>query len=217
MALAPAVLATLYRDLHVLQNTILDLQQGKSERVLQEVFSPMYYMQVWVLERFPHVRPYGVGNIRDDETRLARWANQVNKSTDYATLESGTCRKQFVWRPYVKDHTIYKEDATIEKINNDVLESFARCVRVSMLVGLDIRQQYFPHRVSKQFGYNQDIPAEDLNLESNDDWNEYIYLPQRQYGGHVSVRYKEWWKSEPVANQDLRVPLPPKLKRRRRL
>ena len=57
MALAPAVLATLYRDLHLLQNTILDLQQGKSERVLQQVFSPVYYMQVWVLERFQHVRP----------------------------------------------------------------------------------------------------------------------------------------------------------------
>lgn len=141
-------------------------------------------------------------NIREDETRLARWANPANKSTDY---ESGTCGKQFVWRPYIKDtsyfiaHTIYKEDATIEKIVNDELESFALCVRVSKLVGLDISQQYFPRLVSKQFGYNQDIPADDLNLESNEDvWDESIYLPQRQFEGHGSVRYKEWWKSEPV-------------------
>nr|GFC15343.1 hypothetical protein [Tanacetum cinerariifolium] len=207
LALAPVVLATLYRDLHLLQNTILDLQQGKSERVLLQVFSPMYYMQVWVLERFPLVRPYVVGNVRDDETRLARWANPVNKITDYATLEWGTCGKQFVWRPYVKDtdhfiaHTIYKEDATNEKNDNDKLESFARCVRVSKLVGLDISQQYCPHQVSGQFGYNQDIPTEDLNLESNEDyWDEYIYLPRRQYEDYVTVRYKEWWKSEPVAN-----------------
>lgn len=103
MALAPAVLATLHMDLHLLQNTILDLQQGKSESVLQQVCSPMYYMQVWVLERFQRVGPYGVGNIREEETRLTRWANPANKSTDYATLESGTCGKQFVWRPYVKD------------------------------------------------------------------------------------------------------------------
>ncbi|GJR31361.1 protein maintenance of meristems [Tanacetum coccineum] len=159
LALAPAVLATLYRDLHLLQNTILDLQQGKNESVLLQVFSPMYYMQVWVLERFPLVRPYAVGNVRDDETRLAIWANPVNKRTDYATLEWGTCGKQFVWRPYVKDtdhfiaHAIYKEDATIEKIDNDELESFARCVRVSKLVGLDISQQYFPHRVSRRLRY----------------------------------------------------------------
>nr|GEY09660.1 hypothetical protein [Tanacetum cinerariifolium] len=96
LALAPAVLATLYRDLHLLQNTILDLQQGKSERVLLQVFSPMYYMQVWVLERFPLVRPYAVGNVRDDETRLARWANPVNKRTDYATLEWDACGKQVI-------------------------------------------------------------------------------------------------------------------------
>lgn len=50
--------------------------------------------------------------------------------------------------------------------------------------------------------YNQDIPADDVNLESNEDvWDEYIYLPRRQFEGHGSVRYKEWWKSEPVANQ----------------
>ncbi|GJU22656.1 serine/threonine-protein phosphatase 7 long form-like protein [Tanacetum coccineum] len=174
MALAPAVLATLYRDLHLLQNTILDLQQGETEGVLQQVCSPMCYIQVWVLERFPCVRPdHGMLDIRDDETRLARWAKLVQKSTDYATLE------------------------------------------VSKLVGLDISQQYFPHRVHKQFGYNQDIPADVIHLESNEDaWadyatpleNEYIYLPSRQFEGHVTVRYEKWWKSEPIAiHQDNRV------------
>nr|GEU71294.1 hypothetical protein [Tanacetum cinerariifolium] len=202
MALAPAVLATLYKDLHLLQNAVLDLQQGKTE-VLQQVFSPMHHIQVWVLERCPRIRPDGMCSIRDDETRLARWAKSVNKSTDYAALESGTCEEHFVWRPYVKDtkritaRTIYKEDARVEKIDKEEMDSFARCVRVSKLVWLDISQQYFPHRVSKQFGYNQDIPADVLHLESNEDaWadyatsmeNEYIYLPSRQLEGHVTVR-----------------------------
>ncbi|GJT98401.1 peptidase family M48 protein [Tanacetum coccineum] len=77
-------------------------------------------------------KPDGMCNIRDDETRLARWAKSVNKSTDYAALESGTCREHFVWRPYVKDTkhfivgTIYKEDAQVEKIDNQELDSFAR-------------------------------------------------------------------------------------------
>nr|GEX24396.1 hypothetical protein [Tanacetum cinerariifolium] len=38
---------------------------------------------------FPCVRPdHGMPDIRDDETRLARWAKLVHKSTYYATLES---------------------------------------------------------------------------------------------------------------------------------
>nr|GEY54511.1 hypothetical protein [Tanacetum cinerariifolium] len=99
---------------------------------------------VWVLERFPCVRPdHGMPDIQDDETRLARWA------------------------------------------------------KVSKLVGLDKSQQYFPHRVHKQFGYNQDILADVIHLESNEDaWahyatllkNEYIYMPSRQFKGHVTVR-----------------------------
>ncbi|PWA82890.1 hypothetical protein CTI12_AA172680 [Artemisia annua] len=231
MALAPAVLATLYRDLHLLQNTILDLQQGETERVLQQVYSPMYYIQAWVLERFPCVRPdHGILDIRDDETRLARWAKLVHKSTDYATLESGIRGEHFVWRPYVNDtnhfiaRTSYKTMWSIEKIGNEELESFARCVRVSRLVGLNITQQYFPHRVNKQFGYNQDIPAHVIHLESTEDaWSDYatplenecIFLPSRQSEGHVTIRYEEWWKSEPIAiHQDNRVPLPPKRKRR---
>ncbi|KAH7834410.1 hypothetical protein Vadar_015680 [Vaccinium darrowii] len=41
----------------------------------------------------------------------------------------------------------------------DVLvESFARCLRVSELVGLDCMEQYLPHRVSMQFGMDQDVP-----------------------------------------------------------
>nr|GEZ71412.1 hypothetical protein [Tanacetum cinerariifolium] len=202
MALAPAVLATLYKDLHLLQNAILDLQQGKKE-VLQQVFSPMHHIQVWVLERFPRIRPDGMCNIRDDETRLARWPSQLIKVLITPPLESGTCEEHFVWRPYVKDtkhitaRTIYKEDARVEKIDKEEMDSFARCVRVSKLVWLDISQQYFPHRVSKQCGYNQDIPADVLHLESNEDaWadyatsmeNEYIYLPSRQLEGHMTVR-----------------------------
>ncbi|GKG47665.1 hypothetical protein Tco_0507150, partial [Tanacetum coccineum] len=55
---------------------------------------------VWVLERFPCVRPdHGMLDIRDDETRLARWAKLVQKSTDYATLESVIRGEHFVWRP----------------------------------------------------------------------------------------------------------------------
>lgn len=62
----------------------------------------------------------------------------------------------------------------IEKIGNAEVDSFARCFRVSKLVGLDISHQYFTHLVNKQFGYNQDIPPDVIHLESTEDaWADY--------------------------------------------
>ncbi|GKC11590.1 protein maintenance of meristems [Tanacetum coccineum] len=144
----------------------------------------------WVLERFPRMRPdHGMVDIRDYETRLARWVKFVHKSTDYATLESGIRGEHFVGRPYVKDtnhfiaHLVYKTTWSIEKVGNEEVDSFARCVMVSKLVRLDTSQQYFPHRVNKQFGYHQDIPADVILLESTEDaWADHATpLKMRMY------------------------------------
>ncbi|KAI3755865.1 hypothetical protein L1987_55674 [Smallanthus sonchifolius] len=203
IAMAPAVLATLCRDLHILQDAILDVQEEVTDMILQEVFSPMYYIQVWVLERFPCVRPRDSHGTRSGETRLARWAGLNNKITYFSTLESGTKKEHFVWRPYVNDtdhfiaHKVYNENESFRNIDNEELESFARCLRVCKLVGLDTNQHYYPHRVCRQFGYAQDIPADILQVESNEDaWVDYstplstgtVYVPSRESEGHVTVR-----------------------------
>ncbi|KAD2132542.1 hypothetical protein E3N88_41788 [Mikania micrantha] len=230
IAMAPAVLATLYRDLHILQDAILDVQPGISGMVLPEVFSPMYYVQVWIWERFPCVRPRDLHNTQGKGTRLAQWAGLHNEVTDYGALELGTRKEHFVWRPYARDtnhflaHKVYNVNGSVRRINNEEVESFARCLRVCKLVGLDINQHYLPHRVSRQFGYAQDIPADTLLVEDNEDpWAKYstpllngnIYIPSKDFEGHVTVRYEEWWEKEPVSPAGPRVPPPPKRRRKK--
>ncbi|KAI3702974.1 hypothetical protein L6452_28728 [Arctium lappa] len=179
IALAPAVLAAVYRDLHVLKNAIMDLQHG--EKLLHEIYSPMYYLQVWVWERFPSLRCRDIsdGSAQANQTRLVRWADPKHKGINYCTLESVIRAEDFVWQPYLNDtnhfisREIYKENWTLESIReggyNEEVDSFARCLRVLKLVGLDITQRYFPHRVSKQFGYDQDIPGDVMQPENKED------------------------------------------------
>ncbi|KAK9269289.1 hypothetical protein L1049_001059 [Liquidambar formosana] len=83
-------------------------------------------------------------------------------------------------------------------------ESFARCLRVCELVGLDCIEQYLPHRVAMQFGLDQDIP--DRVCRSNETpeiaWSNYnrpigdtkLYVPPRLFESDVTTRYSRWWK-----------------------
>ncbi|XP_076908912.1 uncharacterized protein LOC143565988 [Bidens hawaiensis] len=218
--MAPAVLATLYRDLHFLQNAILDVQQGITSTVVHEVFSPMYYIQVWILERFTYGISPSIHNILNGETRLHRWAG-ANKAIDTDNLEHDARIEYFVWRPCAKDNNhfisrrVYDKYWLWRRINNEEVESYARCLRACKLVGLDIIQDYSPHRVCRQFGYDQDIPADFIQIEDNiDAWVDYstpllkgsVYIPSRDFKGRVSARYEEWWRKDPVSPPDLRVP-----------
>jgi hypothetical protein len=57
IALAPPVLACLYKDLSFLKVTIVDLK--KCPLVFEvNVQSPFYLVQVWVWERFPNLQPH---------------------------------------------------------------------------------------------------------------------------------------------------------------
>ncbi|MBA0716528.1 hypothetical protein Golax_015352, partial [Gossypium laxum] len=58
---------------------------------------------------------------------------------------------------------------------NEDIHSFARCLRVSELVGLENIEQYLPQRVSMQFGMDQDLPACFARCNGNPDiaWRNY--------------------------------------------
>lgn len=230
IALAPAVLATLYRDLHFLQSAILDAQQGNTNTVVCEVFSPMYYIQVWIWERFASgsLSP-SIHNILNGETRLHEWA-RANIVIEMDNLERIEC---FTWRPYANANNHFISQRVYDKhwplrrrMNNEEVESFVRCLRACKLVGFDIIQDYSPHRVCRQFGYDQDVPADIIQIEDNiDPWVDYslplltgsVYIPPRDFKGRVSARYEEWWGKDPVSvsPHDLRVPLPTKQRRKR--
>ncbi|PRQ31722.1 putative protein-serine/threonine phosphatase [Rosa chinensis] len=72
VALAPAVLAGLFRDLSFLKN-----QAFKSEEIIS-VSSPFQLLQLWALERFQGVLKSPPKRLNPCEPRAARW-NNVNR------------------------------------------------------------------------------------------------------------------------------------------
>jgi len=77
--------------------------------------------------------------------------------------------------------------------------SFVTCLRVSELVGFESIEQYLPHRVSLQFGMDQDVPSYVPRLNGTKDiaWENYcrpihdkrLYFPARLFEADVIVRY----------------------------
>ncbi|KAH7850451.1 hypothetical protein Vadar_033199 [Vaccinium darrowii] len=124
---------------------------------------------------------------------------------------SGKC---FLWRPYITAGTNPLIRKLYGELENwilvspclvEVVESFAKCVWVSELVELNCMEQYFPHRVSMQFGMDQDVPRK-VMFRSNGNpkiaWENYtrpifyakLYVPSRCFHSCVTTQYFEWWK-----------------------
>ncbi|KAK1305718.1 hypothetical protein QJS10_CPA10g01649 [Acorus calamus] len=156
LALAPTVLASVYRDLRALTTG------GRGDK------APLWLLQLWLRERFPRLQTKptaGAGTIR-------------------AVLNS---REEFRWRPHAAG------DA----------HSLARCLRACELVGMDCIEQYLPHRVSMQFGFDQGVPGRVpiANACWETAWATYdaplqgteLVLPSRGFEPGVTVEYREWW------------------------
>ncbi|XVF78246.1 hypothetical protein PTKIN_Ptkin14bG0115200 [Pterospermum kingtungense] len=132
MALAPAVLASLYKNL-----TLLKIQPMSSLEVLN-ASGPLHLLQLWAFERFPSLAPSSPNTLKHDEE----------------------------------------------------LKSFAICLQTSILVGIDCKEEYLPHRVAMQFGYDQDLLAAfPVSSISND---RFAVVP-RSLQQCVSVRYFNCW------------------------
>ncbi|KAK1297203.1 hypothetical protein QJS10_CPB15g01743 [Acorus calamus] len=157
LALAPAVLASVYRDLRALTTG------GRGDK------APLWLLQLWLRERFPRLR-----------TKPA----VVATGTVRAVLNS---REEFQWRPHAAG------DA----------HSLARCLRACQLVGMDCIEQYLPHRVSMQFGYDQGVPGRvpRANACWETAWATYdaplkgteFVLPSPGCEPGVTVEYRSMW------------------------
>ncbi|KAL5804426.1 hypothetical protein ACOSQ3_031226 [Xanthoceras sorbifolium] len=216
IALAPAILASIYRDLGLLKQRIAALAEfeivADENEVLEiSICSPFQLVQLWAWERFVEFRPkYNL--IKNGEPRCAQWhekiigVGNVRKVLDSAGVS-------FNWRPYAKTlknwklPQFYAEQEMFVSVDADLpeeFESFALCLRSSELVGLDCVEQYLPHRVAMQFGMDQDLPA--CVARANDTrhaaWSCYskpitcanLYIPPRLYEADVTARYSKWWK-----------------------
>ncbi|XP_062016603.1 uncharacterized protein LOC133733013 [Rosa rugosa] len=240
IALAPAVLACIYRDLSVLKRAIVSSNELKGRNGVSKLKlkSPFHLVQVWAWERFLEFRP--VPNVISyAEPRLALW-NRVDglKVVNVRTvLESAG--ESFVWRPYampIENWNFPKFYTEKEKWVGPGLEdellSFVMCLRATELAGLDTREQYLPHRVARQFGYDQDFPSsvarsghssDEPCVEVNSDgsWKDCIeemknvklYIPSRMSKADISTRYLKWWKESVSVLKNKSEPTMPKLKK----
>ena len=170
IALAPPVLAHLYADLSLLKEHIIGFKTVMlNDKV--ELSALFKLVQVWTWERFRELRPNNTNPLRQGEPRLALWDEakprktkrhvRMRRKRNVREILANSKMESFEWRPYTKAvrnwnfPKFYPEKAMSVPIGPDLDEefiSFARCIKVSELVGKDSVECYFPNRVASQFG-----------------------------------------------------------------
>jgi hypothetical protein len=213
IALAPTVLANLYNDLSLFKKQIVDLKKCPSSELDVIVQSPFYLVQVWVWERFKNLQPKPMLINKGDHV-LLRWHMVRPLKNKNVRLELDSAINDFIWRPYVqyadKCRLFYPNAETSVPFKKDLLDeqmlSFVICLRVSELVGFESIEQYLPHRVAMQFGFDQDVPGyvSRFNDTKAIAWKNYsrpfsdsdksLYFPSRFFKADVTTRYANWWK-----------------------
>ncbi|WCJ32883.1 Aminotransferase-like plant mobile domain family protein [Euphorbia peplus] len=213
-ALAPAVLASIYKDLGFLKNTIvtaLEIKENENcthNKLALTLCSPLHLVQLWAWERFPAFQPFP-NVINNGDPRSALWKS-LKKVSKFESVISDldSAAEGFHWQPYLHGlhfNKLYKEKEQWKRFAcNQELLAYALCLRVSALVGLDCIQPYLPHRVARQFGLDQDIPCDISRTNALPDlvWSNYIrpfsdtkvFVPSQFSKPDVTIRYLEWWK-----------------------
>ena len=217
VALGPAVLVSIYRDLSLLKQTTVALTKMGNNEKKDNVFAlsllaPLRFVQVWVWERFPALRPQPKPK-ELGEPRLARWHKMKGRRVENVGLALDLAGDSFEWRPYAravgnwdfpKFYGEREEWVLVGSGLDQELQAFARFLRVCKLVGVDDSMEwYFPHRVGMQFGMDQDLPGyvHPCNGTPEVAWNNYskringvkLYIPSRFFEADVTTRYLEWW------------------------
>ncbi|KAI3768945.1 hypothetical protein L6452_00041 [Arctium lappa] len=218
IALAPAVLASLYRDLSLLKAKMDDSMNSNNgdydNEISITVWAPLQLVQIWIWERLPKLTQ-SVCNVGDScKPRFSRWDKKKLHIYNAGSLLDCALEK-FTWRPYVTSGNdnlfsckVYQEKGmwvVVGDCLDEELESWVRCLRASELVGIcgSCIEQYLPHRVAMQFGMDQDIPGDvpRTNASPETAWRFYtrpirdvkVYLPSKFCEPYVTARYLEWW------------------------
>lgn len=143
VAVAPAVLSRIYRDLSWFKVRIFGSFVVKTNELI-DVYAP-FQLLVWVWERFLGMRPMP-NSISHGEPRIARW-HRLKVNVSEIKLPINSAEKSFQWSPYAiaingwslpKFYGDEEQHILIDShthLNEDI-HSFAKCLRVSELVGL---------------------------------------------------------------------------------
>ncbi|XP_039800714.1 uncharacterized protein LOC120665261 isoform X9 [Panicum virgatum] len=211
VALAPAVLASLYRDLRDIKAFLVAAgaaaTTGNADMLSSlSLYSPLYILHLWIWERFPALRPGRENPQGDGEPMAARWHDLYRKVSPTLIREVLSSRDNFLWQlPYAASLKKYSGwVCSSDLTGNDQLRLLAHCLRPCELVGMDCIEQYLPHRVARQFGLDQDVPMD--VRRANQDWvvawqtyelegkNVSLFMPQSEPG--VTARYAHWWRQQ---------------------
>ncbi|XP_062197297.1 protein MAIN-LIKE 2-like [Phragmites australis] len=202
VALAPAAVASLYRDLSTLK---CHLSSRKEETYMMR--APLNVLQLWVWERFPALRPEIVSSLDGHHfPRAARWDNvqtRLDPSTVREELESPT---QFEWMPYRSRNLARLHErgwvSGDDIVRSKELQSYARCIHACDLIGMHCTEMYRPHRVARQLGFDQDVPGTVARIRSSckEAWKRYdlkpesitFFIPYSEPG--TTANYMHWWK-----------------------
>ncbi|KAL9666315.1 hypothetical protein QQ045_000643 [Rhodiola kirilowii] len=224
VALAPPVLASIYRGLTSMKRRIMKMPKYR----ILDIYEPLYLVQLWVWERFLQLQPQPNVLNRHDVPRIALWKNvKRGERKQNIRLALDTAGQSFLWRPYMLPcngwfvHPLFKDEeqwismASVSCHVGRDIEAFARCLRVSDLVGFGgFVQQYHPHRVAMQFGFDQDVPKyiPTQNQAHEITWWYYsrplmntliIYIPSRISEPSVTKKYFNWWAKSVLPQLDL--------------
>ncbi|KAA8523703.1 hypothetical protein F0562_010126 [Nyssa sinensis] len=195
------------------------VKMGADETVIT-LRAPFQLVQLWAWERFPTLRPVpnatGCG-----EPKSARWHGLKKLNVENLRMAIDCAGECFLWRPYATFASnlmfgkFYRENEVWVLVKSDMeeeLESFARCLRVCELVGLDCIEQYLPRRVAMQFGMDQDIPGcvARFNETPENAWSSYnrlirdakLYIPPRLFESDVTAQYLNWWNQLMLGLED---------------
>ncbi|PWA75157.1 Aminotransferase-like mobile domain-containing protein [Artemisia annua] len=157
LALAPPVLASIYRDLSLLKTSLENDDCNSETNII--IWAPLQLVQVWIWERFRKSSPSPADNC---DPKFARWEKKEVCVEDGGSFAD--CGfDDFTWQPYGEDiDDKSRKWVVVGDCLDEEMESWVRCLRVSELVGIDGKsiQQYLPHRVAMQFGMNQDVPGD---------------------------------------------------------
>ncbi|XP_022151001.1 uncharacterized protein LOC111019021 [Momordica charantia] len=200
IALAPPVLAAIYRDLSLLRTaTMVSAQRLDNFRGGDFISTLVLWSQLHSDREFARWHRVKCGKIHD-----------VRIAVDLAG-------EKFLWRPYaIRDWApeLYPEKAKWADLGmEEEVHSFARFLRSDpRLLGLDCTELYSPHRVGRQFGLDQDLPGCVLISNKNNTLGSLkLYIPPRLYEAQVTARYLDWWKKSMLGGKKNRTNTPLKL------
>ncbi|KAM3396251.1 hypothetical protein P3S68_005257 [Capsicum galapagoense] len=136
LALAPAVLSSIYRDLSLLREamTIVTSSSNKDDRNRFQILrfslsSPLFFIQVWAWERLVALRPKQAGNYNMvGGVRIGRWHDVKRSGVINVRAAIDSSAETFQWRPYAlavegwSVPTFYKETEEWEIVEGKMLD-----------------------------------------------------------------------------------------------